>query len=84
MAEHDDLELLRFGAVPLTVCVELDRRSLTIREILGLKTGSVLTLRRSAGENFDVLIGGVRVGAGEAVIVDNMLAVRLTGLEHRP
>jgi flagellar motor switch protein FliN len=84
MADNDDVELLRFLGIPLAVNVELDRRTLTIRGILDLKTGSVLILRRPAGENLDVRVGGIRIGSGEAVIVDNTLAIRLTGLDSKP
>lgn len=81
MSDNEELELGQFARVPLDVDVELERRTLTIREILDLKVGAVLVLKRPAGENFDVLIGGARVGSGEAVMIENTMAVRLTGFE---
>jgi flagellar motor switch protein FliN/FliY len=35
-------------------------------------------MRRSAGENIDILIGGVVVAFGEIVIIENTMGVRIT------
>jgi flagellar motor switch protein FliN len=64
--------------IPLDISVELDQRILTIREVLELETGSVIGMRRSAGENIDILIGGVIVAFGEIVIIENTMGVRIT------
>jgi flagellar motor switch protein FliN/FliY len=64
--------------VPIEVEVELDRKQLTVREVLELEAGSVLKMTRSAGENIDVLIGGSLVGFGEIVLVEDTVAVRIT------
>ena len=64
--------------VAIEVEVELDRKQLTVREVLELEAGSVLKMTRSAGENIDVLIGGSLVGFGEIVLVEDTVAVRIT------
>jgi flagellar motor switch protein FliN len=64
--------------VPLDISVELDQRILTLREVLELETGSVIGMRRSAGENIDILIGGVVIAFGEIVIIENTMGVRIT------
>lgn len=64
--------------VPLDISVELDQRILTLREVLELEIGSVVTMRRSAGENIDILIGGVVIAFGEIVIIENTMGVRIT------
>ena len=71
-----------FGDVPLDVEVELDRRQLTIREVLALETDSVLKLSRSAGENLDVRLGGVLIGYGEIVIPETTVNVRITDFNN--
>ncbi|MER3485752.1 MAG: hypothetical protein C4345_07110, partial [Chloroflexota bacterium] len=43
---------------PMNVDIELDRRIMTVRDILELQPGSVIKMSRSAGENIDVLVGG--------------------------
>jgi flagellar motor switch protein FliN/FliY len=70
---------LAFGDVPLTLEVELDRRPLTVRDILRLAPGSVLKMDRSAGENIDIRVGGVLTGFGEIVILEDRMGVRITG-----
>lgn len=66
------------GDVAIEVEVELDRKPLSVRELLELEAGSVLKMTRSAGENIDVLIGGSLVGFGEIVLVEDTIAVRIT------
>jgi flagellar motor switch protein FliN/FliY len=64
--------------VPFQVEVELDRRILSVAEILQLKHGSVIKMTRSAGENIDVVIGGSLIGFGEIVIIEDLMGVRIT------
>ena len=58
--------------------VELDRRLMSVREILNLQEGSVIRLDRSAGENIDILIGRALVAFGEIVILEEDMGVRIT------
>jgi flagellar motor switch protein FliN/FliY len=51
---------------------------MSIREILSLRRGSVITMTRSAGENIDILAGGSVLGFGEIVIIENTMGVRIT------
>ena len=71
-------EIAPLGEVPVEVEVELDRRSMTTREVLQLTEGSVMATSRSAGENIDIYIGGVLCGSGEIVVIENALGVRIT------
>jgi flagellar motor switch protein FliN/FliY len=64
--------------VPVEVEVELDRKLMSVREILALENGSVVKLMRSAGENMILLIGGTPVGTGEIVITEESTGVRIT------
>ena len=66
------------AAVPLDIEVELDRRILSLREVLELEAGSVIAMKRSAGENIDILIGGAVVAFGEIVIIESTMGVRIT------
>jgi len=71
-------EITHLSNVPIDIEVELDRRSMTVREILALRPGSVIKMIRSAGENIDLLIGGTMVGSGEIVIIEETFGVRIT------
>lgn len=75
-------EIAQFGEVPLEITVELERRKMTVREVLGLKEGEILATSRSAGENIDVYVGGVLFGYGEIVVIDNKIGVRLTDFRY--
>jgi flagellar motor switch protein FliN/FliY len=71
-------DLVRFSDVPMNVDIELDRRIMTVRDILELRMGSVIRMSRSAGENIDVLVGGTLVGFGEIVIIEERVGIRIT------
>lgn len=71
-------ELALYLDVPMDVDVELDRRVLTVREILALDLGSVIRMNRSAGENLDVRVGGALFGFGEIVANEASTGIRLT------
>ncbi len=71
-------QIKHLSDVLIDVEVELDRKELSLREVLELEPGSVLKMTRSAGENIDILIGGSLVGFGEIVLVEDTVAVRIT------
>ncbi|MCE1228118.1 MAG: FliM/FliN family flagellar motor switch protein, partial [Firmicutes bacterium] len=51
-------ELLPFIDTPFTLEVQLGQTQMTIRDLLDLDRGSVVELKRSAGEPMDVLCKG--------------------------
>ncbi len=67
-----------FSDIPLEIDVELDRKLMSVREILCLDEGSVFQLNRSAGENISILIGEALVASGEIVILEENMGVRIT------
>jgi flagellar motor switch protein FliN len=81
-----DIGVDRFHAIDdvlLTVRVELDRRTITFRELLELGPGSVLAFPRPTGENVDIYAEEVLLGSGEILIVDTALAVRVADLRDK-
>jgi flagellar motor switch protein FliN/FliY len=76
MAATDEITHLR--DIPVEVEVELDRKVVTVSEILDLQAGSVIRMTRSAGENIDILVGGALIGFGEIVIIEDTVGVRIT------
>ena len=58
--------------------VDIDRKTMTVREILMLDQGSVIKMMRSAGENIDIYVGGAMLGSGEIVIIEEAVGVRIT------
>lgn len=71
-------EIGHFSDISLDVLVELDRKVMTVRDILALDKGSVIKMNRSAGENLDILVGGALLAFGEIVIIESSMGVRIT------
>jgi len=68
----------RLGDIVCPVSVVLGTGSISVRRCLTLDRGSVIPLFQSAGDDLQVLVGGVLVARGEVVIVEEMTAVRVT------
>jgi flagellar motor switch protein FliN/FliY len=64
--------------IPVTLSMELGRTRISIRELLKLKSGSVVELPKMADEPMDVLVNGPLVARGEAVVVEDKFGIRLT------
>jgi flagellar motor switch protein FliN/FliY len=71
-------EIGHLNDIPVDVDAELDRKNMTVREILSLTQGSVIKMMRSAGENIDIYVGGAMLGSGEIVIIEETVGVRIT------
>jgi len=71
-------EVAHCGNVPMDVIAELDRKTMSIREILSLDKGSVIKMTRSAGENIDIFVSDALVAFGEIVIIESTIGVRIT------
>jgi flagellar motor switch protein FliN len=64
--------------VSLQVSFELGRTKKTVRQLLELKTGSIIGLDKLAGEYVDVLVNNQTIALGEVVVMDDKFAVRIT------
>ena len=73
-----DRDFEGFLDVPVTLRVELGRRKYRCPEVIGLRAGSVISLGRSAGENVALLLNGLRIGAGEIVVIEDSMGLRIT------
>ncbi len=71
-------EFPHLADLALEIEAELDRKVLSLRQVLDLEIGSVITLTRSAGENIDIRVGGALVAYGEIVVIENTMGVRIT------
>jgi flagellar motor switch protein FliN/FliY len=63
--------------VPLRVAIEVGRLRLRVRELLKLAPGSVIELKKPAGEPFDICINGAQVARGEVITVEQSSGVRI-------
>ncbi len=64
--------------IPIEAIVELGRTKLTLREILELAEGSIISLDKFAGEPLEVKVGGQTVAVGEVIAVDDSYGIRIT------
>ncbi len=76
-AATGDIDLDMLMDVPVTMTVEVGRKSLTIKELLSLTPGSVVSFDRSVTEPMDIMINGTLVARGEVVSAEGKFGLRL-------
>lgn len=64
--------------VELNVTLRFGQRRLTLREVLDLTSGSVVELDRQVDEPVELLLDGVVIAKGEAVVIDGNYGLRVT------
>lgn len=64
--------------IPLTICMEVGKTRISIRNLLQLNQGSVVELDRLAGEPLDVTVNGTLIAHGEVVVINDKFGIRLT------
>ena len=64
--------------IPVSISMEVGSTDINIRNLLQLNQGSVIELDRLAGEPLDVLVNGMLIAHGEAVVVNEKFDIRLT------
>ncbi len=69
----DDLMNIRMG-----LSAELGSAQMTVRDILALKAGSIVTLSKMAGEPTDITLNGLPLARGEVVVISDTLHVRMS------
>lgn len=74
----DDLNLVL--DIPVKMTVELGRTKMTIKELLRLSPGSIVSLEGLAGEPLDILINGYLIAQGEVVVVSDKFGIRITDI----
>lgn len=73
----DRLSLDDLNEVPMRVEVLLGAALMTVRDVLNLKEGAVVPLRKLAGEMSDVYVNGMSLARGEIVVIGDNLSVRI-------
>ena len=71
-------ELMPFIDTPLKLEIQLGQTRLTIRELLDLEPGSLVELKKSAGEPMDVLCKDRVLLRGEVTVLEDSLGLRIT------
>jgi flagellar motor switch protein FliM len=63
--------------VPVQVVAVMAKKTITVKELVSLKTGQVINLARPANEVVDLVAGGKLIAKGELVDIDGKLGVRI-------
>ena len=71
-------ELMPFIDTPLKLEIQLGQARMTIRDLLDLEPGSLVELRKSAGEPLDVLCKDRVLLHGEVTVLEDSLGLRVT------
>jgi flagellar motor switch protein FliN len=71
-------EVMPFIDTPLKLEIQLGQARLTIRELLELEAGSLVELKKSAGEPMDVLCKDRVLLRGEVTVLEDTLGLRIT------
>lgn len=84
---HDDLGpgsvaqekvLLRdLAQLKMEVSADIGQCSLLVRDVLGLRKGSVVPLNKLAGEMADIYVNGVPLAKGEVMVLGDSLQLRI-------
>ena len=70
-------ELMPFIDTRFKLEIQLGSANMTIRELLDLDVGSLVELKKSAGEPMDVLCKGRAVMRGEVTVLEDSLGLRI-------
>ena len=71
-------ELMPFIDTAFRLEIELGRARMTIKELLDLDVGSLVELKKSAGEPMDVLSKDKVLMRGEVTVLEDNLGLRIT------
>ena len=71
-------EVMPFIETPLRLEIQLGQTRMTIRDLLELEAGSLVELKKSAGEPMDVLCKGRILLRGEVTVLEDSLGLRVT------
>ena len=64
--------------VPVDVALRVGSTDISIRDLVALVEGSVISLDKGASEPMDVMVNGMLIAHGEIVVVDDKFGVHLT------
>lgn len=71
-------QLGKLAAVRVPLEVHIGQVNMSVRELLQLRPGSLVTLKNPASADFLLLAGGARIGECESVRLERNVGVRIT------
>lgn len=77
----DNLKLL--FDIKLKLSVRLGTKTFLLRDIISWDTGVIIEMEQMVNEPLDILVNGVKIGEGEAVIVDGKFGIKIKHIGDR-
>lgn len=77
-AAQNNLDLVH--DVPLQISAVLGKTALTLRDVVGLQSGSVFELDKLSTDPIDLYVNNILIARGEVVVVDDKFAVKISEL----
>ena len=66
--------------IKLKLSVRLGTRIFLLKDILRWDVGEIIELEQMVNEPLDILVNGVKIGEGEAVIVENKFGLKIRSI----
>jgi flagellar motor switch protein FliN/FliY len=70
-------DLLPIIDTPFSLSIDLGETKMTIQDLLDLEVGSIIELKKSAGEPMDVLVKNKPIMRGEVTVLEDSLGLRI-------
>jgi flagellar motor switch protein FliN/FliY len=68
--------------IKFRLSVRLGTKTLLLKDITTWDTGTIIELEQMVNEPLDILANGVRIGVGEAVIIDGKFGIKIKHIGH--
>ncbi|AEE15414.1 CheC, inhibitor of MCP methylation / FliN fusion protein [Thermodesulfobium narugense DSM 14796] len=76
--QGDSINIENLLNIPLELSVSLGNAKMTLKDVLELRSGSVIELNKLAGEALEVMINDELIARGEVVVIDENFGIRIT------
>ncbi|HEM55894.1 MAG TPA: flagellar motor switch phosphatase FliY [Thermodesulfobium narugense] len=76
--QGDSINIENLLNIPLELSVSLGNAKMMLKEVLELRSGSVIELNKLAGEALEVMINNELIARGEVVVIDENFGIRIT------
>lgn len=76
--------LALLGDIAVTLEIRLGTKELSVKQLLALRTGSVMELSKHVQQDIDVLLNGKTIARGQIVAVGDQFGVRISEIVATP
>lgn len=77
VAAQEHVMLRDLALVKMELSADLGQCQMLVRDVLGLRKGSVVPLNKLAGEMADIYVNGVPLAKGEVLVMGDTLQLRI-------